>query len=140
MSTPCNMHRWVKKIMRKLNFFCILLWKILFNVAMVKGQSYTVEQEIFATGNFRDFGPYAIRLFVKQGLFLKLRTSSFQKFAKISCTRIAYGQKPRKSPVLQYIRTFWIFNSYGFITDILITLLSIMFHKCPYKSLLRITK
>ncbi len=37
--------------------------------------------------------------FDKQGLILKLRSSSIRKFAKISCARIACGRKSRKFPV-----------------------------------------
>ena len=44
-------------------------------------------------GNFRQFPAVG-----------KLRTSANQKFAKISCMRIAYGPNMRKFPVLQYLK------------------------------------
>ncbi len=51
---------------------------------------HTVEQEIFATGNFREFRPQAIRVeeifaIRVQEIFANL--TNFAKFAKISCTR-----------------------------------------------------
>ncbi len=76
-----------------MSFHCHTTWfvhKLLYNTKYSRAGNFREYREIR-----ENFLHANILYFEKQGLILKLRNSSNQKFAKISCTRIAYGPNSR---------------------------------------------